>query len=123
MNTANSRAFKIELLEDCFRACERLREFKIPFDFHILNKQVVIRTSDCSLFRQIMNRPIRIHYQMGKSILKGISLDMEYELTEALEYFEARADADHDGDGYIPNEEMNYMSSIQNVLGDPSSHY
>lgn len=37
-------------------------------------------------------------------------------LIKCLEYFEDREDADHDGDGYVPNEEMILAEEIREQL-------
>lgn len=39
-------------------------------------------------------------------------------LQECAEYFEDRADADCDQDGYIPNEEMKLLGEVREALGE-----
>lgn len=35
---------------------------------------------------------------------------------DALEYFEQREDADHDGERFIPNKEMHHASSLRKAI-------
>lgn len=37
-------------------------------------------------------------------------------LQECEEYFDKRADADHDQDGFIPNEEMRLLTMVKEAL-------
>ena len=37
-------------------------------------------------------------------------------LDDVLEYMDQRADADHDGDRFVPNEEMRLMLAIEAVM-------
>lgn len=37
-------------------------------------------------------------------------------LNECFEYFENRSDADHDGDGFVPNAEMRLMSRCSEAI-------
>jgi len=37
-------------------------------------------------------------------------------LQECEEYFDKRADADHDQDGFIPNEEMRLLTRVKEAL-------
>lgn len=41
---------------------------------------------------------------------------LENLLTDLLDYFDQRADADHDGDGFVANEEMRIMMRIEEEL-------
>lgn len=43
---------------------------------------------------------------------------MEQALRSCLEYFDQRADADCDQDGYIPNEEMRLQIEVQQALAE-----
>jgi hypothetical protein len=38
-------------------------------------------------------------------------------LQECADYFDNRADADHDGEGFVPNEEMKLLSVCNRALG------
>jgi hypothetical protein len=42
--------------------------------------------------------------------------ELEYLLADLDEYFDGRADADCDQDGFIPNEEMKLLSQIRELL-------
>lgn len=44
--------------------------------------------------------------------------DLHYALHEAREYFDNRADADCDQDGYIPNEEMRLLSLVNDAIAE-----
>ncbi len=46
---------------------------------------------------------------------------LEAELLECREYFDQRADADCDQDGFIPNEEMRRVASIDECLHGPGN--
>lgn len=46
---------------------------------------------------------------------------LESTLTECREYFEERADADCDQDGFIPNMEMKIMVEIDEVMHGPGA--
>lgn len=39
-------------------------------------------------------------------------------LEEALEYFEDRQDADHNGERFVPNKEMRMAQTIREALGE-----
>ena len=45
-------------------------------------------------------------------------LALENALYECAEYFENRADADHDETGFVPNVEMRLLQTIDEALGD-----
>jgi len=47
--------------------------------------------------------------------------ELESTLNEVREYFEERADADCDQDGYIPNKEMRMMVEIDTTLHGPGN--
>lgn len=40
------------------------------------------------------------------------------ELNECAEYFDRFSDADHDQDGFVPNEEMKMLSMIKLAMGE-----
>lgn len=42
--------------------------------------------------------------------------ELEYLLSDLDDYFDGRADADCDQDGFIPNEEMKLLSRIRELL-------
>lgn len=42
--------------------------------------------------------------------------ELEYLLSDLDDYFDDRADADCDQDGYIPNEEMKLLTRIRELL-------
>lgn len=44
------------------------------------------------------------------------NLTIEEVLERALEYFEHREDADHNGDRYVPNDEMILATDIRQLL-------
>lgn len=44
------------------------------------------------------------------------NIDVESLLNEILEYMEDRQDADHDGDGFVPNKEMSLAVEIRQAL-------
>lgn len=44
------------------------------------------------------------------------NVNIEDLLTELLEYMEDRQDADHDGDGFVPNAEMKLATEINQAL-------
>lgn len=44
------------------------------------------------------------------------NINIEDLLTELLEYFEDRQDADHDGESFVPNREMKFATEIQQAL-------
>ena len=43
---------------------------------------------------------------------------LEEALHECAEYFDTRADADHDDTGFVPNVEMRLLQIIQQALGE-----
>jgi hypothetical protein len=53
-------------------------------------------------------------------LIKRVIADMEEVLSDALEYFEDRQDADCEGDPleFVPNKEMNMASRICQVIED-----
>lgn len=44
---------------------------------------------------------------------------IELLLTELMDYFDDKADADHDGENYLPNDEMKFFERIKNTLELP----
>lgn len=49
--------------------------------------------------------------------LRAENEKLRAELAECEDYFDNRADADCDQDGYIPNEEMKRLTSVREALG------
>lgn len=43
-------------------------------------------------------------------------------LSEAEEYFENRADADYDQDGFVPNEEMKLLKTLRDAIAKASEN-
>ena len=123
MDTANTMNLIVSDMNDAFRACERLSAGSIPFDYSILNGNISIRLKDFTLASQIMNTPVKISYQMGKTSLESIKSELIETLNLCDEYFNSRADVDSDENGFVPNEEMQILTQIRSSLGDPSYHY
>ena len=48
--------------------------------------------------------------------LKSLSADVTEALEECQEYFDNRADADCDQDGFIPNKEMVLLSKVKTAM-------
>lgn len=65
--------------------------------------------------------PWRFNYHRANAafIVKAVNshADLIAALQECEEYFDQRADADCDQDGYIPNEEMKLLTLVRDALG------
>ena len=57
-------------------------------------------------------------FTFNQNQMRTLPYDVNIEdlLNELLEYMEDRADADHDGDNFVPNKEMKFQIEIEQAL-------
>ena len=68
------------------------------------------------------NKSLRVDILEAEKAIDEFEKQVEQEhkevkevLAEIREYFDNRADADHDGEGYVPNEAMKILSTIDSL--------
>lgn len=108
--------YKTKSMQDSFRACERLHQRKIPFDYDIIRNRIRIRVKDDVIFQEIMSAPVSISYGDRKNSVLSISSEIKTHLDSCMEYLKSLNASEHTEDGYFIGDPLQFEIELTKMM-------